>query len=278
MRAAVSATGTRCRVAHPLERRLGSHRACTSAHSSIFAPIDAAFFICASLMPTTSNCACVTTIRSQPSSRAAAMRASACSARRVAGVDDEPLRARTPSAPSRTAGSTAPRSSTTRMPEGAVPARRTWLSASKVGNHTTRPWPPCIRHIHSTACALMPADRAVERRCRRRPSRPATCLRASHARSAVRATWFLNTTASICARRGQPCQLVVVHGAAEDVGRGVRVEVDEAADGADGWGRRRVPANARRGRRLAWRAAGAGVTAVRRGRVSGRGGVAPPAR
>jgi hypothetical protein len=97
----------------------------------------------------------------------------------------------------RAAGSTSPRSSTTRMPPGAVPARRTWLSASNVGNHTTRPYPPCIRHIHSTACGLSPPA-AWFSVMPPKTLMPGTRLRASHARSAVSATWFLNTTASIC--------------------------------------------------------------------------------
>ena len=89
-------------------------------------------------MPTTSNWAWVTTMRSQPSSRAAAMSASASSAEAWPVCTTSRWAAQTFST-ARAAGSTAPRSSTTRMPAGAVPARRTWLSASKVGNQTTRP-------------------------------------------------------------------------------------------------------------------------------------------
>ncbi len=77
-----------------------------------------------------------------------------------------------------------------------MPLLRTWLSASNVGNHTTRPWPPCMRHIHSTACGLRPPTA----RLRVMPPKtlmPGTCLRTSHARSAVWVTWFLNTIASI---------------------------------------------------------------------------------
>src|SRR5947209_15667917 len=57
---------------------------------------------------------------------------------------------------SRTAGSTLPSSPTTLMPDGASLRRVTWLFASNVGNHTTRPSPPCMRHIHRTASTLMP--------------------------------------------------------------------------------------------------------------------------
>jgi hypothetical protein len=42
------------------------------------------------------------------------------------------------------------------------------------------------------------------------------------------------------ARGGQGGQLVIVHRTAEDVWRGMRVKVDEAANGADGRRRRRV--------------------------------------
>jgi len=40
----------------------------------------------------------------------------------------------------------------------------TWLSASKVGNHTTRPKPPCIRHIQFTASGLIPPTAELRRR------------------------------------------------------------------------------------------------------------------
>ena len=98
----------------------------------------AAFFICASFIPTTSNCACVTTMRSQPASRAAAMRASACSADEWPVCTTSRWRAQTLRI-SRAAVEAPPPSSTTPMPAAAVPRCLTWLSASNVGNHTTRP-------------------------------------------------------------------------------------------------------------------------------------------
>src|SRR5215475_9147391 len=74
--AAVSSTLTR--------RQFRIHAKCASgpintpiAHSSSLAPIEAAFFISSKLILTTSNCAWVTTRRSMPASRPAAMTASA---------------------------------------------------------------------------------------------------------------------------------------------------------------------------------------------------------
>jgi len=66
------------------------------------------------------------------------------------------------------------------------------------------------------------------------------------------------------ARGSKRGQLVVVHGAAEDVGRGMRVKIDQPLDGADGWRRRRIAAHARRRNWLA--RLGAGGPAVSGGR------------
>jgi hypothetical protein len=96
----------------------------------------------------------------------------------------------------RAAGRTSPRSSSTRIPAAAVPARLTWLSASNVGNQTTRPKPPCMRHIHSTAWGLSPPT-AWFSVMPPNTLMPGTCLRTRKARSAVWVTWFLKTTASI---------------------------------------------------------------------------------
>jgi len=53
-----------------------------------------------------------------------------------------------------------------------------------------------MRHIHSTAWGLIPPTAPLSTT----PPKiftPGTCLRASHARSAVMVTWLLKTTASI---------------------------------------------------------------------------------
>ena len=89
-----------------------------------------------------------------------------------------------------------------------------------------------MRHIHSTACGLSPPTARLSV-MPPKTLMPGTCLRTSQARSAVWVTWFLNTIASIWRDGGQRGQLVVVDRAAEDVGRGVGVEVDQALDRAD---------------------------------------------
>src|SRR5713101_1709382 len=88
----------------------------------------------------TSNSAWVTTIRSQPASRAASMIARA-SAAAECPVSTTSFCAAHSFNTSRTAGSTLPSSPTTLMPDGASLSRVTWLFASNVGNHTTRAEP-----------------------------------------------------------------------------------------------------------------------------------------
>ena len=56
--------------------------------------------------------------------------------------------------------------------------------ASNVGNHTTRPKPPCIRHIQFTASGLILPTEEL-RTMPPKTLSPATCLRANQARSAV---------------------------------------------------------------------------------------------
>ena len=92
-------------------------------------------------MPTTSNWAWVTTMRSHPSSRAAAIRASASSGEACPVCTTSRCAAQTFST-ARAAGSTCAalvHHSDARGPDAAPARRATWLSASKVGNHTTRP-------------------------------------------------------------------------------------------------------------------------------------------
>ena len=73
----------------------------------------------------------------------------------------------------------------------------TWLSASKVGSHTTLPNPPSIRHIHWTASALMPLGPLSV--MPPKIGMPGTCRRARNARAPVSMTWFLSTSAPILA-------------------------------------------------------------------------------
>src|SRR5436853_610829 len=113
----------------------------------------------------TSNSAWVTTMRSQPASRAASMIA------RASSPDECPVSTTSFCAPhsfrtSRTAGSTLPSSPTTLIPEGA--------SLSRV-------IPP------AAPLSVMPPKIFM----------PGTRRRAIHARSAARAVWLLRTTASI---------------------------------------------------------------------------------
>src|SRR5437773_8717926 len=201
-----------------------------SASISSLAPMEAAFFICSTLMLTTANSAWVTTMRSQPASRAASMmaRASVGEAWPVQTTSfcwAQTLRT------SRTAGSALPSAPTTLTPSGASLKCLTWLSASKVGNHTTRPKPPCMRHIHCTASALMPPDGPL-RATPPNALMPGTCLRTSQARSAVSATWFLEDDGFRLAGHVRLRGLVVVDGTAERVRRAVSVEVDQAFDRA----------------------------------------------
>src|SRR5215467_3447564 len=115
--AAVSSTFTR--------RQFRIHAKCASgpintpiAHSSSLAPIEAAFFISSKLMLTTSNCAWVTTRRSTPASRPAAMTASASLGDRCPGWTTSFCSAQILST-SRTAGRTLPSAPRTLMASGA---------------------------------------------------------------------------------------------------------------------------------------------------------------
>ena len=235
------------------------------AQSSSLAPSAAAFFMCARLMPTTSNWAWVTTMRSQPSSRAAAMRASAssgeawpvCTTRRWAAQILSTARA---------AGRTLPRSSTMPRvtPGGAVPPgalhmvvgveRREPDHAAEAALHAPHPF---------DGLRIEPAHRVVERDA-------AEHLDARHVLAdEVRAIGgvghvVLEDHRFHLARGGQRGELVVVERPAEDVGRRVGVEVDQALDRAD----------RRRGRGVALHAGVGGGTGRGRGgpAVGGAGG------
>src|SRR5215831_20234522 len=101
------------------------------------------------------------------------------------------------------------------MPSGASLKCLTWLSASKVGNHTTRPKPPCIRHIQLTASGLMPPAGEL-RTTPPNTFSPATRLRTSQARSAVGQHMVLEDERLQPALLVEHSRLLVVHGTAKD--------------------------------------------------------------
>src|SRR5438046_2210310 len=107
------------------------------ASISSAAPIAAAFFICSTVMFTTSNSAWVTTIRSQPASRAASTIAST-SVGEAWPVQSTSFCWAQIFATSRTVGSALPSGPTTLMPSGASLKCLTWLSASTVGGRRGR--------------------------------------------------------------------------------------------------------------------------------------------
>src|SRR6266513_3234076 len=67
-----------------------------------------------------------------------------------------------------------------------------WLSASKVGSHTTLPRPPDMRWNHSTALGFTPPTARLSA-IPPQISMPGTARLTSAARSAVGATWFFST-------------------------------------------------------------------------------------